>query len=468
MRQLLRNIKVVLIVFVLISVGLLAGIVVQQYRARTSLRVAAGENKAILRSRYAAAGEISSRDGVSLARSEDGQRRYAEDAALAQSLSQLVGDYTHNIHNSIEAQYQGQLLGTERNPFNQLLFDITGRGLAGDDISLTIDSRLQLAAWRLLGDYRGAIALIDYHSGAVLAMVSKPATSPENIIAYRDIPDSALFNRALQGRYAAGSTFKTITAAAWMAHEDFDPEHTVECRGQTPLIRNGVRENGQGHGTVDMKRAFEVSCNHFFGDVALRVGYEALRSQAEAFGFNRKLELDRLSTVGGRFNGDPFDRGQLTWLAIGQPVSGSDLYVSPLQLALMAGAIGNGGVMMEPHIVDHLTNPLDREYQKMEIKERLTVLDPDANRRVRELMFSAVSNGGAERAAVPGYNVGAKTGTAEVEGQEKPNAIFLAFVDSPAQPFAIGIVCENAGYAADVAAPMASELFRLAISLNTN
>ncbi|MDI9497673.1 MAG: penicillin-binding transpeptidase domain-containing protein [Bacillota bacterium] len=465
MRLLLRNIKIVMIVFALISVGLLGGILIQQYRAQRDLRVAAGENKAILRSRYASAGTIYSADGVALAHSSEGRRLYAADATLAQSLSQLVGDYTHNIHNTIEAQYQGQLTGTERNPFSQLLFDVTGRGLAGDDITLTIDSRLQLAAWNLLGDYRGAIVLIDYHLGAIRAMVSKPATSPENIINYENIPDTALFNRALMGRYAPGSSFKFVTAAAYMQSPAWNPDHLVFCSGSEPIVPNGVREHGEGHGELNMTRAFQVSCNHFYGNIALEAGYEKLRETAEGFAYNRPLAVDRLDASGGRISSDPFDQALLSWLGIGQPLDASVLYASPLQLALMAGAVGNGGVMMEPHIVQHLTNPLEQQYQTLEPRERATVLDPETNRRVRELMLAGIDGGTGELAAVPGYAVGGKTGTAEVEGQERPNAVFLAFLDSPAHPYAVGIVCENAGYASGIAAPMASELFRLAIQL---
>lgn len=468
MKQLLQNIRAILILITILSVGLLLGIIVQQHRSQTSLMVAAGENRETLRSRYATAGSIMTQDDVLVATSIEGERVYAEDALLAESLANLVGDYTHFIQNSLESQYQGVLLGTERNPFYQLLFDVTGKGLEGDDIVLTLDSRLQAKAYELLGDLDGSVAMINYKTGDVLALVSKPSTSPDNIISYTNIPDTALFNRALLGNYYPGSSYKFVTAASYVSSIYYDPEHIVNCLGHTPLVGiNGVTELGEGHGEINMQRAFEVSCNHYFGDIGMIVGDYQMEQTAEAFGYNKSFSLDRLSVQNSKFKTVANDDEVLSWLSIGQPVGASLNTASPLHMAMMAGAIANNGVMMTPHIVDSLINPLDQVYQRSEESELATVLDQVDNMAIKDLMIAGVENGGGKQAAVEGYKVGGKTGTAQVEGQDEYNAVFMGYVDHANHPYAIAVVSESAGYGSTVSAPIASELFRLAITLNS-
>lgn len=466
MKQLLQNIKAVLILVLVLSFALLAGIVVQQHRSQTSLMAAAGVNKETLRSRYAMAGSIESFDGTVLATSVDGERVYAEDTLLAESLSNLVGDYTHYIQNTIEAQYQGVLLGTDRNPFYQLLFDVTGKGLEGDDITLTLDSRLQKRAYELLGNLDGSVVLMNYKTGDVLAMVSKPSTSPENIIDYTDIPDTALFNRALMGQYYPGSSFKFLTAAAYMDSMYFDPEHLVECLGHVPLIGlNGVVETGSGHGSIGMTHAFEVSCNHFYGDIGIIAGDFQMKRTAESFYYNQALDLGRLKVQTSRFFAPADNDEILSWLSIGQPVGESLNTATPLHMAMMVGAVANGGVMMEPHLVASMTNPLDQVYQRRQETELTTVLSMETNRQIKELMLSGVETGSGSAAKVEGFKVAGKTGTAQVEGQEEYNAVFLGYVDHVNHPYSIAVISEDAGFGSSISAPIASELFKLAIDL---
>ena len=466
MKQLLQNIKAALVFVSVLSLALLIGIVVQQHRSQNSLMAAAGENKETLRSRYAQAGSILSIDNVVLAESVDGERTYASDALLAESLANLVGDYTHYIQNTIEAKYQGALLGTDRNPFYQLLFDVTGRGLEGDDITLTIQSKLQKRAYELLGNYDGSVVMLNYRTGDVMAMVSKPSTSPENIISYTNIPDTALFNRAILGQYYPGSSFKFITAAAYMNSPYYDPDHLVNCLGREPLVGlNGVTEEGDGHGPIDMTRAFEVSCNHYFGYAGIQAGDYLLKETAEGFYYNKGLNLDRLVVNRSNFSAPADNDEVLSWLSIGQPVGASKNTATPLHMAMMVGAVANGGVMMEPHIVYTLTNPLDQDYQRRAETRLGTVLDSETNAVIQDLMLAAVENGGGKQAQVPGYKVGGKTGTAQVEGQDQHNAVFLGYVDHPNHPYAIAVITEDAGFGSTYSAPVAGELLALAIEL---
>ncbi|HHX38224.1 MAG TPA: hypothetical protein GX717_09630 [Clostridiaceae bacterium] len=467
MKALLHNIRLVLVIFVLIFIGLIAGVVVQEHRSSTQLLAAAGENKQALASRYSQAGSIYSIDGYTLAHSEGGDRLYAEDAGVAASCLQIVGDYTHNIANTIESEYQGFLLGTGRPLMTQIQLDLSGKGLDGDDITLTLNAELNQLAWELLGDQRGAVVLLDYTTGDILASVSTPTTLPDNVISYTDIPDSALYNRAFLGTYAPGSSFKFITAAAWFTSPEYDPDFTVECLGSTPLIEpDGVKEaNDSTHGTLGLQEALNVSCNFFFGEVGVRVGDRHLRETIREFGIGNPIAVDRLSVTQAAFRLPDRDSTR-SWISIGQPVADSELAISPLQMAMTVGAVANNGTVMAPHLINHMTTPLDTIYQERQVRALWQACDEVTAAQVKAWLIGSVAEGTGSGAQVEGYTIGGKTGTTEVEGQEKDNALFLGFIDDPDHPYAIAVVCEDAGFGAANSAPIASRMFQRAIEID--
>lgn len=189
------------------------------------------------------------------------------------------------------------------------------------------------------------------------------------------------------------------------------------------------------------------------------------------------LEAARKNSVGKAFKADklsvyksrlsiPDRDSTLSWVSIGQPVADSELYISPLQMAMMVGSIGNDGVMMSPHIIDHMVSPLDTEYEKLNPVSLSEACTPEIAERLGELLEDAVSNGTGSPAAVDGLTVCGKTGTAEVEGQDKENAIFVGYVADEEHPYAVAVICENAGLGSAHAAPIAGELLRLASEID--
>ena len=460
MNALLRNLKIVLILFFAVSAALLAGLSIQQYRSRTQLFVAAGENKSALKSRYAQAGTITDSQGIVLAQSKGGQRLYCQDAATARAVLHLVGDYTHNIDNTIEARYQGSLLGTERNLLHQLFLDVQGQGLAGDDITLTIDSSLCKKAYEALDGRKGAVVLLNYKTGAILASVSSPSTSPKSVIDYKNFPDTSLFNRALFGAYAPGSAFKIITTAAFLQSGLDSENFAVTCLGQSTVNSAGANETGQGHGTVKLAEAFAESCNVFFGQAGVRLGRQQLLKTAGIMGFGDTLKVDKLD-IGISRIACPDDPAILSWLAVGQPTGESRLAMSPLQMAMIAGAIGNQGVMQQAHIIDHLTNPLGMAYAQLKPQVAKNILNARIAAAIEELMIEAVKNGTGAAAAIKGYTVAGKTGTVQVEGQ-KNNALFVGYITDDLMPLAIAVVVEEGGSGGKTAAPIAAGLLKSA------
>jgi len=463
MKMLMRNLKIVLLLFLLVSVALLAGLSFQQYRSKNELNVAAGENKQALKSRYAQAGTIYDSDGLILAQSVDGERHYCEDSETAAAVLHIVGDYTHNIENTIESSYQGILLGTDRNIFRQFYLDILGKGLTGDNITLTISGNLSKQAYELLDGRRGSVVLLNYKTGAVLAAVSSPSTTPESVIEYQDIPDTALFNRALLGLYAPGSTFKIITAASWLTSSVYDPSLTINCTGQSTVNSDGASETGDGHGEVNITSAFADSCNVFWGQVGVTVGKEQLEKTAAAFGYGYSLSLDRLSVETGKIDA-PEIPSTLSKIAIGQPVSDSILYTTPLHMAMIAGAVGNNGVMVKAHVVDHVTTPAGESYDKLNVGTEKILMDPSVAAALETLMIGVTDHGTGTAAAIDGYTVAAKTGTVQVDGQDTNNALCVAYITEDDMPYAIAVIVEEGGSGGGTAAPIAGQMLQAAVN----
>lgn len=461
MKMLMKNIKIILILFILISASLLIGLSFQQYRSKTELFVAAGENKKALKSRFAQAGSIFDINGEVLAQSIDGERLYSEDPVIAEAVLHIVGDYTHNIGNTIESTYQGVLLGNDRNLLRQFFLDILGKGLAGDDITLTLDGELSKKAYELLDGRSGSIVLLNYKTGAVLTAVSSPSTSPASVVSYTDIPDSSLFNRALLGSYAPGSTFKIITATAYLTSPVYDPSVVVNCNAQSTVDPFGASETNDGHGEVDLSSAFARSCNVYFGQIGVTVGRDFLVKTAEKMGYGYSFSLDRLTVLPGKIE-VPGNISTQSWIAIGQPVSDSTLYTTPLQMAMIAGAIGNGGVMQKVHIIDHITTPAGENYSKLIVDAEKTIMTQATAAVLEELMIGVVTSGTGPDAAISDYTVAAKTGTVQVEGQ-KNNALTVAYIVEDDMPYAVAVIVEEGGAGGTTAAPIAGSMLRAAV-----
>ena len=469
MKQLMRSLKTTLLFFLVISLALLAGIVLQQNKSQRLLLQSSNENKAALASRYSNAGTIYSRDMTRLAYSQNGQRYYADNPELARAMVQTIGDYTHNIGNTIEGAYQDRLIGTGRTFFQQVFFDFAGKGLTGDDIILTVNSELILYAQQLLGDSRGSIVLLNYQTGGIICLVSTPNTYPDNVVTWTDIPESSLFNRSILGGYSPGSTFKAVTGTAWTESDLFDPNYVMYCRGQEPLLGTGsvTEDRGEGaHGEVDLKSAFQISCNHFFGDIGVQIGSEQMLKTAEQFGFNETLSVGRLIAKTGTYKTVPDDQFLLSWQAIGQPIDVNELTVSPLHLAMISGTIANQGIMMQPYLIHNFVGPLGSNYDATQ-PETFSRINSTANiELIKEDLIATVEQGRAYGSYIQGYTIGGKTGTAESvndTGELQTNSLYTGFIDNPQHPYAIGMVIEDGIY--DTPA-IAGAILNKAIELN--
>ncbi|MDO5033232.1 MAG: penicillin-binding transpeptidase domain-containing protein [Eubacteriales bacterium] len=450
MKQLIRNLLFVSVAFMVVFAFLVAGIVLQQNRSRENLTGHGGENKLALADQYARAGQILDRHGLVLASSQGGERTYASDPLLASSLVQTIGDYSHNIANTIEERYQAELTGSNRGLFKQFMLDLQGQGFRGADLRLTLDGDICRKSAELLQAYTASLVLLNYQSGEILALVNTPLVAPENVIRWENISEGSLFNKALLGQYTPGSTFKLITDAAWLTSDQFQADYQLMCKGREPLLGPGsVLENRQdaGHGLLDRRQALASSCNHYFGQLAVNIGSQQLLRTAENFAFNGDWNLGKLSVQPSRLVISPqLDDFTLSWLAIGQPLEGQELTVTPLHLAMISGAIAQGGQMMEPHLLAAVVNPGLSSEEILEPRVAYQVGSAGSMAILAQDMIYSVQHGMAQAAQIGGQIVGGKTGTAEHlggEGKNQTNSLFTGFLQNPDHPLAIALVVED-------------------------
>ena len=360
------------------------------------------------------------------------------------------------------------------------------------DVVLTLSKHLQNTAYHALGEHSGAVVLLNVKTGEIYALVSKPSFDPNQpagktwVVASRDRETQPFLNRALQERYPPGSTFKVITATAILQREDINPLETLECRG----VKYAIREK-ERHGTVMLKEAMTVSCNSYFAEMGVRLGKECLKQTASQFGFGRGIEsvtkyrnVPSLAAIpsisipdASQFN----QKGLVAQSAIGQ----YEVRATPLQMALVAAAVANDGVIMYPRIIKEVRSPSST--LKFSPKEFSTALRPVVARRLREMMIAAIEDGTgrwlkriykiagddgikyktsyAKNLQAEKICVAGKTGTAEV-GREhkKPHSWFIGFAPANSPQIAICVLVENAGWGSTVAGPIAIEMLAEALA----
>lgn len=327
----------------------------------------------------------------------------------------------------------------------------------GRDVTLTLDLRIQAALEGALADVRGAGVVLDVHTGEVLALASAPTFDPNALSpapsselwkSLMEDPGRPLMNRAIAGCYPPGSTFKPFVALAAQIIGHISPATTHTCDGTFWLGNRAIHcAHGESHGTVDLRKAIEVSCNVYFCTLAHDLGYDAIQAVAQQAGFGRRTGLDLPGEAGGLLptpewkkahGGESWSAGDTCNTAIGQGA----LLVSPLQMAVATAAIANGGLVLRPRIVRG-----DAPAASGEVTGRaewpVAALDV-----VRGGMLDVVSGdeGTGHRARVAGVAVAAKTGTAEYRSDAGPRKYgwMIAFAPAEAPRVSVAMVVEEA------------------------
>lgn len=354
----------------------------------------------------------------------------------------------------------------------------------GNDLYLTIDAHMQMVADIAFPDsLKGAVIAIDPRNGEVLTMYSSPSVNP-NIFSmsttlrsrnWSEIatdPNLPLNNRAISGTYTPGSTFKLISALAGLETGKMDRNSYMPsgCRG---AYRIGSRVAHcwklSGHGPLNLIGAIQQSCNVYFYQVGLRLGDDAINKYAQMLGLGELTGIDIPGERSGWLSGEKaynerfasrgwkWTTGLVLDLAIGQTQ-----IVTPIQLALMVGGLGNGQNLYKPYIVreERSTNGAVINQRLPEAKYKLNLKD-ESIKTIHEALGSVMRAGGTGgRAAVPGIPVGGKTGSAENPHGDKTHALLVACAPVENPVIAVSVVVENAGHGGSIAAPIAGDLLR--------
>jgi peptidoglycan glycosyltransferase len=426
---------------------------------RTDLGARAGNPRALSAFTNPHRGRILDRDGNELAASlADGTRHYT-DASVAHLVGYIDPRYgTQGAELAFNAELTGQAAASWQGAFDA---EFARTSITGLDVRLTIDPKVQRAAAQALGSRKGAVVALNPKTGEVLAMVSVPTYDPGALATKGEAlladPSSPLLNRATQGSYPPGSTFKTVTAASALEHRTIRPETIVTCPGE--IVIDGFpiscRNTARGVGTYPFRDAYTFSVNAIFAQVGVKLGWDNLLETAARFGFGKPLDFT-IETAPTQVlaPGAQKNKVLLATTAFGQ----GELLATPLQMAVVASVVANGGMLARPH----LGLEVDRSGKRVKALERVSterVLSPDVARTMREFMVSVIDNAQANGVAITGVKVGGKTGTAE-SGRGTSHAWFIGFAPADDPQVAVAVVVEDGGQGGVVASPIGGQVMR--------
>lgn len=410
-------------------------------------------------------GDIVADDGTILATTkidEKGNetRRYP----FGRMYAHVVG-YADNGKSGLESGYNFELLRSHSFILERVVNEIEGKKNQGDTLVTTLRNDLQQAAYKALGDRKGAVVVMEPDTGKILAMVSKPDFDPNTIttnwesILANDDKNSVLLNRACQGLYPPGSTFKLVTALEYIReHPKNYKNYTYDCEGSITADSYTLHCFGNSvHGDVDLKKSLAKSCNSSFANIGLSLDLNSYADTCEDLLFNKNLPMS-LAGSKSRFSLQPgASDSEIMATAIGQ----GETLVSPMHLALIVSAIQNKGVLMNPYLVQRVENADGNEVERFEPSAFGRLMTEQEAKILRSMMKAVVKDGTASALTSGNYTAAGKTGSAEF-GTNKgdSHAWFVGYANAKdTTSIAIAVVVEGAGNGSTVGVPIAKSVF---------
>lgn len=391
----------------------------------------------------------------------------------------ITGYYTLYNASGIERAENSMLSGQDDKLFVRRIVDLfQSKAPEGASVHLTVNPRAQRAAYDGLKGHRGAAVAIDPKTGAILAMATSPSFNPNQLAGHDDKAvnkaynrlagdkDQPLLDRAVQGRYPPGSTFKLVTSAAALSSGKYNPNTQISSPTayRLPGTRTYLHNFGGevcGNGVrQSLQDALTISCNTAFAKLGAKLGDDALRTQAQKFGFGQSFDVPMASAKS--VFPSTLDASQTALSAIGQ----YDVSATPLQMAMVSGAIANGGTVMKPYLVSAVKAPDLKVIQQANPTVFDQAVSPQAAGQLTTMMRSVVEHGTGTNAQIPGTAVAGKTGTAQHGSGEPPHAWFTGFAPADNPQVAVAVIVEDGGSMGSeatggaVAAPIAKAMMR--------
>lgn len=402
---------------------------------------------------------ISSNNKVLAFSTENGDQSQSRQYPYGRMFSHVVG-YDKKGRLGIEASYNYQLLTSNENLLLQITNALKGEKNNGDDLYTTLDTRLQKAAYEALGDRKGAIVAIEPSTGKILAMVSKPDFDPNEIesqwSSLNSSSNSILLNRATQGLYAPGSTFKILTALEYMRENKSYHNFHYRCNSVIEKNENKIScYHGIAHGDVNLQKAIAKSCNTAFVELGSDLNKGKLRQLADNLLFNTSIPID-ISSKKSSFSltGKTPDKS-MPQLVIGQ----GNTLITPLNNALIMCAIANKGTIMQPYLVDHVQNYNGGVIKQYEAKKLQKAISEEEADKMKELLVSVVEEGTGTALKTSRYSVAGKTGSAEYNSNKDSHAWFVGLSNVENPDLVVSVLVEDGGSGGRTAAPIAKKIF---------
>ena len=371
----------------------------------------------------------------------------------------MIG-YDSNGKSGLESEANFQLLTSHEFFLSQMKNEFLGRKNMGDTVISTLSAKLQSTAYYALGDRRGAVIAIEPSTGKIRCMVSKPDFDPNYIAEnwewlVNDESNSSLLNRATQGQYPPGSTFKLVTALDYFRkHKSFN-NYSYLCQGSITMEDHTIQcYNGSVHGQEDFYSSFAHSCNCAFADMGTKLGGASLLKTSEDLLFNKKLPLVSYKKSSFSLNGQS-GIPLIMQTAIGQ----GNTLVSPAHMAMITCAVANNGVLMKPYLIDQVVNNTGEHVDTTEPEAYKRLMTKNEATMLGELMKDVVEYGTASSLSGQGYTAAGKTGSAEYDEQGSSHSWFIGYSDVESPDLAVAVIVEGGGTGSEAAVPIASQIF---------
>lgn len=408
-------------------------------------------------------GEILSNDGRALAQTlvgEDGteERVYPYGPLFCHAVGWCTRGKT-----GVEDLANFYLLSSHDNLAEKVLRELTDEKDPGDNVVTTLDVELQQTAYDALGDRKGAVVAMEVDTGKILAMVSKPEFDANQINSLWDslvsgeAGEGLLLNRAAQGVYPPGSTFKTLILLEYMREnpENYRNFH-FDC--------NGVYQHGEytircyhstAHGSQNLEQAFANSCNGAFASIGLELNHADVKKLAEEMLFNRELPLSIPYSKSTFALGD----GASDWEALQTSIGQGGTQITPLHNLMITAAIANEGNLMKPYFIDYVVNASGETGQKFMPESWGSLMSAEEAKALAGMMELVVTDGTGSALRTEAYRAAGKTGSAEFETGKESHAWFTGFAPAENPQIAISVVVEEGGSGGREAAPIARAVF---------
>lgn len=374
----------------------------------------------------------------------------------------VVG-YASNGKFGIESLSNYYLINSNAKLADKVASDVAGNKYPGDSVITTLDVGVQEVAYQSLGIYKGAIIVSEPSTGRIIAMVSKPDFNPNEIDVIwdgllEDKESTVLLNRATQGLYPPGSTFKIVTALEYIREKpDTYSQYTYQCGGSFTAGQDTINcYHGTVHGYEDFTKSFAKSCNSSFANIGMQLDRARFGSTLNSLLFNKELPVAFAYNKSKLVIDETTSDSDTIQAAIGQGTT----QITPLHLNMITCAVANKGVLMKPYLVDHVENNEGNIIKQFNPDTYRKLMSEEEAAALNDLMQEVVTSGtGTKLSGLP-YTAAGKTGSAEYSSvKTDSHAWFTGFAPAEDPEVCVTIIIEGAGSGGDYAVPIAKRIF---------